>query len=247
MSNVSETGHAKNVANFEKLVVNVSGLGAAYNPSRGSIQLSALNDLLGNAKAVISNLNQAESVNKNAISAREVAFEPLSKLITRIGNSLKASGSSSSTDDQATTLIRKLQGRRATPKMSDEEKKAAEAEGKTVKESSSSQMSFDNRLDNFDKLIKLLTTVPEYAPNETELSIDGLTTLYNDLNSKNLDVINASVPLTTARIARDQALYSPLTGIVDISVDVKMYVKSVFGATSPQYKSISGLTLISRN
>ena len=242
MSNVSETGHAKNVANFEKLVVNVSGLGAAYNPSRGSIQLSAINDLLGNAKAVISNLNQAESVNKNAISAREEAFEPLSKLITRVGNSLKASASSSSTDDQATTLIRKLQGRRATPKMTDDEKKAAEAEGKTVKESSSSQMSFDNRLDNFDKLIKLLTTVPEYAPNETELSVDGLTTLYNDLNSKNLDVINASVPLTTARIARDQALYSPLTGIVDISVDVKMSVKSVLGASAPQYKAISGLT-----
>ena len=242
MSNVSETGHAKNVANFEKLVVSVGGLGAAYNPSRGSIQLSAINDLLGNAKAVISNLNQAESVNKNAVSAREVAFEPLSKLITRVGNSLKASASSSSTDDQATTLIRKLQGRRATPKMTDDEKKAAEAEGKTVKESSSSQMSFDNRLDNFDKLIKLLTTVPEYAPNETELSVDGLTALYNDLSSKNLDVINASVPLTTARIARDQALYSPLTGIVDISADVKMYVKSVFGASAPQYKAISGLT-----
>ena len=194
MSNVSETGHAKNVANFEKLVVNVSGLGAAYNPSRGSIQLSALNDLLGNAKAVISNLNQAESVNKNAISAREVAFEPLSKLITRVGNSLKASGSSSSTDDQATTLIRKLQGRRATPKMSDEEKKAAEAEGKTVKESSSSQMSFDNRLDNFDKLIKLLTTVPEYAPNETELSVAGLTTLYNDLSSKTSMLLTPQFP-----------------------------------------------------
>ena len=241
MSNVSETGHAKNVANFEKLVVNVSGLGIAYNPSRGSIQLSALNDLLGNAKAVISNLNQAESVNKNAISAREVAFEPLSKLITRVGNSLKASGSSSSTDDQATTLIRKLQGRRATPKMSDEEKKAAEAEGKSVKESSSSQMSFDNRLDNFDKLIKLLTTVPEYAPNETELSVDGLTTLYNDLNSKNLEVVNASVPLSNARITRDQVLYTELTGLVDISLDVKTYVKSVFGASAPQYKVISKL------
>ena len=242
MSNVSETGHAKNVANLENLVASVSGLGAAYNPSRGSIQLSALNDLLGNAKAVISNLNQAESVYKNATSAREVAFEPLSKLITRVGNSLKASASSSATDDQATTLIRKLQGRRATPKMSDEEKKAAEAEGKTVKETSSSQMSFDSRLDNFDKLIKLLASVPEYAPNETELSVAGLTTLYNDLSSKNLDVINASVPLSTARIARDQALYSPLTGIVDISADVKMYVKSVFGASAPQYKAISGLT-----
>ena len=241
MSNVSETGHAKNVANFEKLVVSVGGLGAAYNPSRGSIQLSAINDLLGNAKAVISNLNQAESVNKNAISAREEAFEPLSKLITRVGNSLKASASSSSTDDQATTLIRKLQGRRATPKMTDDEKKAAEAEGKTVKESSSSQMSFDNRLDNFDKLIKLLTTVPEYAPNETELSVDGLTTLYNDLNSKNLEVVNASVPLSNARITRDQVLYSELTGLVDISLDVKTYVKSVFGASAPQYKAISKL------
>ncbi len=242
MSNVSETGHAKNVANFEKLVVNVSGLGAAYNPSRGSIQLSALNDLLGNAKAVISNLNQAESVYKNATSAREVAFDPLSKLITRVGNSLKASASSSATDDQATTLIRKLQGRRATPKMSDEEKKAAEAEGKTVKETSSSQMSFDSRLDNFDKLIKLLASVPEYAPNETELSVAGLTTLYNDLSSKNLDVVNAEVPLTNARIARNNVLYTPLTGIVDISADVKMYVKSVFGASAPQYKAISGLT-----
>jgi hypothetical protein len=130
--------------------------------------------------------------------------------------------------------------------MTDEEKKAAEAEGKEVNESSSSQMSFDNRLDNLDKLIKLLATVPEYAPNETELSVDGLTTLYNDLSSKNFDVIYASVPLTNARIVRDQVLYTPLTGVIDISVDVKTYVKSVFGATSPQYKAISGLTLINR-
>jgi len=247
MANLSETGHAKNVANFEKLIASVSGLGAAYNPSRESIRLSALNDLLGNAKAVINNVNLAESVYKNAVSAREGAFEPLSKLITRVGNSLKASASSSLTDDQAITLIRKLQGRRASPKMTIEEKKAAEAEGQSVKESSSSQMSFESRLNHFDKLIKLLASVSEYAPNETELSVASLTALYNDLRQKNLDVINASVPLATARIARDQALYKPLTGIVDISVDMKMYVKSVFGASAPQYKAISGLALINRN
>jgi len=144
------------------------------------------------------------------------------------------------------SLIRKLQGRRATPKMSDDKKKALEAEGKSVKESSSSQMSLDSRLDNFDKLIKLLATVPEYAPNEAELSVDGLTTLYYDLNSKNLDVINASVPLNNARIARNNVLYTPISGLVDISADVKLYVKSVFGASSPQYKAISGLTFTKR-
>ena len=59
-------------------------------------------------------------------------------------------------------------------------------------------MSYDNRLDNFDKLIKLLATVTEYAPNEPELAVAGLTTLYNDLSSKNHQVITVEVPLTNS-------------------------------------------------
>lgn len=246
MASTSETGHAKNVANLEKLITNVTGLGTVYNPSKETIKLPALNTLLASAKGVINDVNAAEPAYKNAVSARELAFKPLSKLITRVNNSLKASDSSSQVDDSAMTLVRKLQGRRSTPKMTDEEKQAAEAEGKEVKESSSSQMSYDSRLDNFDKLIKLLASEPEYAPNETELSVDGLTALYNDLSSKNLAVTTADVPLTNARITRNNVLYTPLTGVIDISVDVKTYVKSVFGATSPQYKSISGLTLVNR-
>jgi len=246
MASTSETGHAKNVANFETLITNVTGFGTAYNPSKESIKLPALNALLETAKGAIKNINSAEAAYKNAVNAREVAFEPLSKLITRVNNSLKASGSSSLVDESAMSLIRKLQGRRASPKMTDEEKQAAVAEGKTVKESSSSQMSFDSRLDYLDKLIKMLASVTEYTPNEPELTVDGLTALYNGLSSKNVNVINASVPLNNARIERKNVLYTPLSGVVDISVDVKMYVKSVFGATSPQYKSISGLTLINR-
>ena len=246
MSQSIETGHAKNVANFEKLITNVTGFGTVYNPSKESIKLPALNTLLAASKVAINNVNLTEPAYKNAVSAREVAFEPLSKLITRVNNALKASDSTSQVDESALTLIRKLQGRRATPKMAEEEKNAALAEGKEVNEISASQMSYDSRLDNFDKLIKLLASVPEYAPNETELTTGSLTTLYNELSSKNTAVINATVPLNNARIARSKVLYAPLTGVVDISVDVKMYVKSVFGATSPQYKAISGLLFTSR-
>ena len=39
-------------------------------------------------------------------------------------------------------------------------------------------------LDNLDKLIKLLATIAEYAPNEPELTVAGLTQLYNQLNAK---------------------------------------------------------------
>lgn len=245
MASTSETGHAKNVANFEKLITNVTGFGTVYNPSKESIKLPALIALLTTAKGAIIDVNSAEPAYKNAVSAREVAFAPLSKLITRVNNSLKASNSSSQVDDSAMTLVRKLQGRRATPKMTDDEKKAAATEGKEVNQISASQMSYDSRIDNFDKLIKLLASEPEYKPNEGELTIESLTTLYNDLAAKNTAVINATVPLNNARISRNNVLYTPLTGVVDISADVKMYVKSVFGATSPQYKAISGLTFTS--
>ena len=241
MTSQSETGHAKNVANFETLITNVTGFGTAYNPSKDIIKLPALNALLATAKGAIGAVNSADPAYKNAVSARDAAFKPLSKLITRVNNSLKASDSSSQVDESAMTLVRKLQGRRSTPKMTEEEKQAAQAEGKEVNEISSSQMSYDSRLDNFDKLVKLLASVPEYAPNEPELTVESLTSNYNDLNAKNSAVINATVPLNNARIARDQVLYTPLSGLIDISVDVKTYVKSVFGATSPQYKAISGL------
>lgn len=62
MASTSETGHAKNVANLEKLITNVIGLGTVYNPSKESIKLPALNTLLVSAKGVINNVNAVENL-----------------------------------------------------------------------------------------------------------------------------------------------------------------------------------------
>jgi hypothetical protein len=129
--------------------------------------------------------------------------------------------------------------------MTEDEKKVAAEAGNEVNEISSSQMSFNSRIDNLDKLIKLLTSVTAYAPNEADLKVTSLTTLLTDLKAKNTAVITAEPPLTNARIARNDVLYKAGTGVVDTSLDVKTYVKSVFGATSPQYKTISGLKFTS--
>jgi hypothetical protein len=51
MSSNSETGHAKNVANFEDLIAYCTGYGTIYNPSRASSKITALNTLLTNAQA----------------------------------------------------------------------------------------------------------------------------------------------------------------------------------------------------
>ena len=137
--------------------------------------------------------------------------------------------------------MRKIQGTRATAKKTEDEKKALLAEGIETKEVSSSQMSSDSRLENFDKLIQLLGSVTLYAPNEEDLKVTTLTALYNDLKTKNAAVVAATIPLSNARIARNEVLYKDLVGLHDLSLDVKTYIKSVFGATSPQYKQISGL------
>lgn len=241
MASTSETGHAKNVANFDDLISYASGYGTVYNPAKASLKLPALQTLATNAKNAINGVNAAYPAYSNAVAARESMFEPLNKIITRVFNSLKATDTTDQVDESAKTLVRKIQGTRATPKKTEEEKAAAQTEGKEIKEISSSQMSYDSRLDNFDKLIKLLSSVTLYAPNEAELKVTALTTLYNDLKTKNTAVINATTQLSNARIARNEILYKANTGLVDTAMDVKTYIKSLYGATSPQYKQVSKL------
>ena len=241
MASTTETGHAKNVANFDDLISFATGYGTAFNPSKPSIKLTALQTLSTSAKNAINAVNAALPAYSNAVAAREAAFEPLNKLITRVNNALKATDTTEQVDESAKTLVRKIQGTRATAKKTDEEKAAEKAAGKETKEISSSQMSYDSRLDNFDKLIKLLSSIPLYAPNEAELKVTALITLYNDLRNKNAAVMTATAPLSNARILRNDIMYKDNTGICDIAIDVKTYIKSLYGASSPQYKQVSGL------
>ena len=239
MASTSETGHAKNVANFDELISFVTGYRESYNPSKATIKLDALKALSDHAKTSINAVSSMEPAYKSAVAAREVVFIPLSKLTTRIMNSIKATDTTVQVDENARTLVRKIQGVRATAKKTEDEKKALAEKGKEVVEISTSQMSYDSRLDNFFKLIQLLSSVPEYNPNETELKIEHLNTILDDLKAKNAAVVESYIPLSNARISRNNLLYKENTGLYDVAMDVKNYIKSVFGATSPQYKQVS--------
>jgi len=237
----TETGHAKNVANFEDLISFCTGYGASYNPAKNPIKLQALNALHTEAENKMAEVNAAQTPWANAVAAREILFEPLSTFITRVVNALAASDVPGQVVDNAKTIARKIQGRRATPKNSPPPPDPAVPEEETAKNISASQMGFDNRIDNMDKLVQLLSAQPGYAPNETDLTTAALTTQHANMKTANTAVINAYTTLSNARVARDKTLYQPKTGLVDITLDVKTYVKSVFGATSPQFKQVSGL------
>ncbi|WP_372648007.1 hypothetical protein [Draconibacterium sp.] len=244
MSSKSETGHAVNVANFNQLIIFVTGYGEAYNPSNEAIALRALQTVATDATATLDAIYSAQGPYNNAVAAREVVFDPLSKLVTRVMNMLKVSGVSKEVYDSVNTVARKIKGQRATPKATAPENGEEGEETTETKTRSTSQMSYDSREENFAKFIQLLSAIPEYAPNEVELQVATLTTLSNELQAKNSAVINAEVPLSNARIQRNNILYAPTTGLVETAGNVKTYVKAIFGATSPQYKQISKLRFV---
>jgi hypothetical protein len=229
------------VANLESLISFVKGYGATYNPSKDSIKLVALEAILANAKQSLIDIDTLFPAYTNAVSAREFAFAPLSKIITRVNNAIKATDTTELVDDSVKTLVRKLQGTRASAKISDEDKKLLAEDGKEVNQISASQMGYDNRVENLYKLLMLLNSIPQYNPNEEELKISTLTALYEDLKAKNTAVVETTTPLSNSRIARNEVMYKPLAGLVDIAFDTKVYIKSVFGPSSPQYKQVSKL------
>ena len=99
-------------------------------------------------------------------------------------------------------------------------------------------MSFDNRVANFKMLIDLLQSIPEYKPNEKDLQITSLIALHKIMLEENLEVINASTTLGSLRDIRDEILYSQTTGLYDIALASKKYVRVLFGTESRQYKRV---------
>jgi len=187
----------------------------------------------------MTDVNNALSPYKMAAAERETTFKPLNPLTTRVINSLKATDTTVKMDDTAQSLVRKITGRRATAiKETDASVKIADTE-EGPKHISAAQTSFDNVIENLDKLIIHLQNIPQYTPNEPELQPQALRAFKEELYAKNNQAKLADITLSNARIARNKVMYEPLTGLTDIAADVKAYVKSVYGATSPEFKQVS--------
>jgi hypothetical protein len=245
MASTTDTGHAKNVATFEDIISFCAGYGAAYNPSKPALKLPALTTQFTAAIATMQTVKVAKTAYDNATNAREVAFKTLKALATKIVNAIAATEATTQTLADVKSTNNKIQGRRVKAiEKPDAEALAAGAE--LVKTVSTSQQSYDKLVDHFAQLIATLTAEPKYLPNENELKLATLNALLADMKAKNTAVINATTALSNARIARDKALYDKTTGLVETALAVKVYVKSVYGATSPQYKQVSALKFSNR-
>ena len=90
-------------------------------------------------------------------------------------------------------------------------------------------------------MISVLESEPSYAPNEADLKVTALNAKAVDLKDKNSKVAIAYTGVNNSRIDRNKTLYKDDSGLVDTATEVKKYIKSVYGATSPEFAQVKGI------
>jgi hypothetical protein len=247
MASTSETGHHKNVANFDDLLSFCQGYGTSYNPNKNALKVATMTTQLNSVKANMNSVITTTVAFNNAVNNRKLAFEGLKKLCTRLVAALDTTNASKELVKDAMTVKRKVQGGKLTKAdagkttenpIAFDPNAPVEATPKTV---SNSQQSYDSLIEHFSKLIAILSTEPTYLPNENDLKIATLNTLLTSLKNSNTLVSNTYTTASNARIARNNSLYNKDNGLLAVAKEVKLYIKSVYGATSPQFKQVKGI------
>lgn len=239
----TESGDQKLLGNYRQLIDLVSA-DTNYNPANPEITKAALAAHYTAAQASVDEVASKSAPNRMATSDRQAAYEPLSSLLRRSFNMLKASGASKGVLEDAQTHLRKVTGARKTPKT---KPNPAAPEGDTDKQHSASQMSFESRRGNMAAYVAILANVPLYNPNENELKVSSLQSVLTDIDAKNNAVSTAYVPLSRARGLRDNNLYLSEGSVVNRAALVKAYVQAAFGKDSQLFKQIKGLEFKRQN
>ena len=236
MASTSEIGHAKNVANFQDLIEFVTAYGATYNPSKNSLKLPQLIALKASADATLADVITKNTNYNNKVNERITAFSGLKSLSTRLVNALQTTDATTETIGNAKTFNRKMQGKKASSSQTPTDPNTPAPT--TI---STSQQSYDQLIQHLAGLTSVLEAETSYTPNETDLQVATLQTKIADLTAKNTAVATAYASISNSRIARNETLYSSSTGLVETANEVKKYIKSVFGASSPQFAQVKGI------
>jgi hypothetical protein len=231
-----ETGHARNIANLHILISFIESYGPNYNPSKDALKLEQLMELKTLSNEMLEEVIQKNTNYNNIVNDRIITFHRLNEFSTRLINALETTDAPKEKIKNAKVFIRKMRGQRAG-----KIETAVDENTPAPVNISISQRSYNQQIQHFSALISILESESSYMPNESDLKLTALATKKESLTASNNAVPIAHAGVTRSRNNRDKTLYTQNTGLVDIALEVKKYVKAVFGASSIEYKNIQGI------
>lgn len=238
-----ETGHAKNVANFSRLIKFCEGYGAGYDPAYPAITIKSLNALLDDAQKAVAGVASTKYAESNAINDRRQAYKGIKAYSSRLISSLKSSSAATKqTIEDAKGFHRKVKGIRAADLNNNAPVDGTDG---TPNHISVSQLSYSNLVEHLTGISNIISGEATYATNVADMQPVGITAFINNLREQNDEVNRQTVAASNSRIARNSTLYAESDGVFFIAQKVKDYIKSVYKQNSPQYKQVSNIAFTS--
>ncbi|WP_316831342.1 hypothetical protein [Pedobacter aquatilis] len=239
MASTSEVGFAKQLADYEDFLELLSKLGDLYMPPKRELHLINLRNHLTTAKEAMREVSTFLPPYSTAVDKQTLVFSLLNDKITRSLNFYKVCISNPKEIDTAKNLADKIRG------VSKKSKSVKDADI-PKKNVSQSQLSFDSRIENLKQYIDVLSASGEYATSGSGIDIEDLNSILTDMEATNGSVAAAKLPLEEARNKRYQIFYAPNSGLADLVINVKRYVRATLAKDNPFYNAITGFTFKKR-
>lgn len=234
MPATSERSIAQHISNVKLVIDRCSTFGAPYNPSNPLLTLPSLTSSWNNTIALQETYTSLLMASKHHINTRQALFRSAILIVTRSYNYYLSTAASDAAKRDAKGIADRLRGHGIKiPKLPDGTK--------DPKHISNSRQGFSSRTEAMRELAAFYAADPNYAPNEPELQAPALLALADQMQATNDQLSQVLAPVIAARIERDQALNDKNSGLYPLIKAVKKYVKAVFGPSSPEYRSISGI------
>jgi hypothetical protein len=233
-----ESGHAKNVANFEQVIIILTALGMVYNPGQALILLAALQTKLIEAKAVLAAVDTAEAEKRLRVNDIQAEEAELGKFMVNIKRTVEVELNDPAFTAEIQSIIN-----RSRPKSRDtgliDDPLTPEDESRTAH--SMSQSSRDNQIAGLADIIALLRLRIDFKTNDAEYTLAAIEARFDALTAKNNAAKASNANLGNALDARDAVLYDEETGIIKLVKLIKNQLAVKPGRESTAYQQINAL------
>jgi hypothetical protein len=234
-----ESGHAKNVANFEQIIIILTALGAGYNPSQALILLSALQTKLAEAQAALAACDTAEAEKRLKVNEIQAEADDLDKYMVNIKRAVEVELDDAAFTAEIQSIINRSRPQSRDTGLADDPSTPDKDESRTAH--SMSQRSRDNQIAALADIAALLRLRTDFNLKEDEASLSAIEAKLARLTAKNNAAKSAFAALGNANDDRDRVLYDPETGVLKLVKLIKTQLARKPGKSSAAYQQIAAL------
>lgn len=242
-----ESTNYRNITQLEKLIEVLTSYGLEYQPVLENIQIPQLQILHDDSINIALQCHQQDSKTDLTIKARQNQFEDARRYSTRVINAMEALAIDPNIIKLAKTIHRKIQGVPApSTRKARRIRQENTPEDQEYKQKSVSQQSYDSQIEHLGKLAALLSSIPEYTPNENDLKIAAIQSRRENYNNASNQVKKEKALLNRAIEAYHYTLYHPKEGIYKRSRIVRKYIASIYPKNTPRYNEVFRIKFTNR-